>query len=310
MPTATEWIEAKLASGDLTAHDIAELTEAFQMQNALKADAKPGKDTLGRARHLLDYYIVEVDESVPPTPPVPPPEGTDLPDLELAAVNWPEGIDISHHQRFDDPDALDVDLVQFAFVKATEGTSGSGSVDPQMEDHLRTLSDAGVEPLGVYHFARPSSAHIYGPTTGQPLGEAQNFARQWERAKAVAGGLLPPVLDIEDEKSQIPEPSALIDWCAEWCEHCRSLTGRVPIVYTYFSYIHVQLKGCVPTLGRYPLWLADYRGTPPDDQPREIPGWPWTIWQYTGSGSINGIAGAVDRNVFRGTNTQLLGLVR
>lgn len=308
MSNAVEWIQAKLKSGEVTAHDIAELTEAFQMQNALGADGKPGTNTLGRARQLLDYYA-DVDP-VPPTPPVPPPGGeTGLPDLELPTVNWQEGIDISHHQRFDDPDSLALDYVDFAFVKASEGTSGSGSMDPAMEDHLRILSDVGVEPLGIYHFARPSSAYIFGPTSGQPLGEAQNFARQWERAQAVAGGLLPPVLDIEDEKSQTPGPSQLIDWCAEWCEHCRTLTGREPIVYTYFSYIHVQMKGCVPTLNKYPLWLADYRGEPPD-MPREIPDWPWLIWQYTGSGSVVGIAGAVDRNAFRGTHEALLGLVR
>lgn len=306
---ATDWIQARLDSGELTAHDIAELSEAFQMQNALTADAKPGPVTLARARELLDYYADDGGwDSTPPTPVAP--DGGDLPDLDLPAGSWPEGIDISRHQRFDDPAALPPEQVQFAFVKASEGTSGSGSTDPSMESHLRTLSDAGVEPLGIYHFARPSSAYVYGPTAGQPLGEAQNFARQWERAQATAGGLLPPVLDIEDEKAQTPEPVALIDWCAEWCEHCRTLTGRSPIVYTYFSYIHVQLKGCVPALAKYPLWLADYRGAPPGEQPTEIAGWPWTFWQYTGSGSVNGISGPVDRNVFRGSSAALLGLVR
>jgi len=64
--TAEEYIRAKLESGDLTAHDIAELTEAFQMQNALKADGKPGDTTKGRVQELLLYYA---NDSYPPTTP-------------------------------------------------------------------------------------------------------------------------------------------------------------------------------------------------------------------------------------------------
>ncbi len=318
MTTSEDWIKAALESGELRPHDIADLADAFQRQNGLRADAKPGTKTLGRARALLEYWGADPDETTPsvPSTPVPPSGGDEgephpqpLPNLALSSTKWESGIDISHHQGLE-PDELNPDFIEFAFVKASEGTSGAGSVDPKMLDHLVTLREyPQTEALGVYHFARPSSARIYGPHAGQPLGEAQNFARQWERAVETIGAMLPPVLDIEDEKPQIPEPLELIDWCLEWCEHCERLTGRWPIIYSYFSYLHVQMKGAASTLGKYPLWLADYRAAPPDS-PRGVKDWPWTFWQHSGSGHTPGVVGACDLNVFRGTYEQLLGLVR
>lgn len=313
MTTAKDWIQKKLDSGELSAQHIADLTEAFQRQNALRPpDAKPGPQALGRASTLLAYYRDHDTPAPPPPPPPVEPEPIDdeLPNLSLDPDEWVPGIDVSHHQSLDgdELDGFELDGFEFAFVKASEGTSGAGSVDSKMVSHLQELQDV-VEPLGIYHFARPSSAVLFGPTAGQPLGEAQNFARQWERAVGAVGTLLPPVLDIEDEKPQIPEPTKLIDWCAEWCEHCERLTGRRPIIYTYFSYIHVQLKGVAKTLGAYPLWMADYRADPPNS-PREIPDWPWLFWQHSGNGRVPGVSGACDLNVFRGTFDQLRGLIR
>jgi GH25 family lysozyme M1 (1,4-beta-N-acetylmuramidase) len=313
MTTAEDWIQQRLESGELTARDIADLTDAFQRQNALQPpDAKPGPQALGKARQLLEFYS-KWDVGSPPHAGAPIEEGEvdegDLPNLALGPKAWQPGIDISHHQTLK-PEDLDSELFWFAFVKATEGTSGAGSLDPKMLSHLKALRDhVHTEALGIYHFARPSSARVYGPHAGQPLGEAQNFTRQWELAVEAVGALLPPVLDIEDEKPQIPEPLELIDWCLEWAEHCERLTGRWPIIYSYFSYINVQMKGAASTLGKYPLWLADYRFGPPDT-PNGVKDWPWLFWQHSGSGQMPGVVGACDMNVFRGTYTQLLGLVR
>ncbi|KKL74523.1 hypothetical protein LCGC14_2064070 [marine sediment metagenome] len=297
---AETFVKTRLTSGELTHAQIAHLVRAFQLQNGLKADGKPGEITLGRIGDLLAYYGGEI------THPTSLELEKLLPDLALDPAEWLFGIDIDHHQRIDE-DALDLDTVQFAFVGVTEGTSGRASVDPRFREHLTELRSAGVA-LGVYHFGRPSSTRLFGPDFGQPLGEAQNFARQWEIAESIAGRLLPPVLDMEDEKEQLSN-AELIDWTLKWCEHCERLTGRTPIIYTYFSFIHTQLKEYVGDLTRYPLWLADYKGAPPQDAPRDIPNWPWLFWQFTGSGTVRGIKGQCDRNVFRGTRAQLESLL-
>ena len=298
---AETFVKSRIASGGLTYGQIINLTGAFQAQNGLKADGKPGAITLSRVQELLAYY-----EGESPPPPSSPELG-ELPSLTVDPAEWLFGIDIDHHQGIDE-DALDLDAVQFAFVGVTEGTSGRASVDPKFREHLSALYAAGVSALGVYHFGRPSSTRLFGSNFGQPLGEAQNFARQWEIAENAVARLLPPVLDMEDEKEQLSN-AELIDWTLEWCEHCERLTGRTPIIYTYFSFIHTQLKDYVGDLTRYPLWLADYKGAPPQSSPRDIPNWPWLFWQFTGSGTVGGIRGECDRNVFRGTRTQLESLL-
>lgn len=291
---AETFIRNRLASGELTHAQIADIVRAFQKQNALKPDGKPGSLSIGRAKGLLAYYRGALRDL--------PSELGELPNVALDASAWSFGIDLDHHQSINEH-ALDVKNARFAFVGVSEGTSGRSSVDPKFREHLSALLAGGVGALGVYHFARPSSTRLYGPMFGRPEGEAQNFARQWEIASKIVGSMLPPVLDMEDEKEQLSN-AELIDWTLEWCEHCERLTGRDPIIYTYATYIHTQLKDYVGGLSKYRLWLADYRGAPPQS-PREIAEWPWLFWQFTGSGSVSGIGGKCDRNVFRGTPAQL-----
>lgn len=299
--SAEDYIRHRLAAGDLTHSQVADLARAFQHQNGLLVDGKPGPVTLG----CVDEILSELRNP----PPVDAETPLGLPNLEMNPRGWLFGIDLDHHQRFLSMHGLleDDPRVSFAFVGLTEGTSGRASIDPMYRGHIERLHAARV-PLGVYHFGRPSSAKRFGSRFGQPLGEAENFARYHEVAHRMSGGkLLPPVLDMEDERETLT-PVELIDWTLKWCEECKRLTGRQPIIYTYFSFIHLELKGYSDDLTKHQLWVADYREVPPN-LPREIPEWPWLLWQYTGAGSVRSISGHVDQNVFRGTRAQLEGML-
>ncbi|RPH62414.1 MAG: hypothetical protein EHM89_05590, partial [Acidobacteria bacterium] len=184
---AENYIKSRIDSGALTYKQIVRLVSAFQRQNGLDADGKPGPITLDRANEVLEPEIK--------TPVI------DLPNLTLDPKEWLYGIDIDHHQKIDAA-SLDNAPVQFAYVGVSEGTSGRASQDTKFREHLPELLLAGVKSIGVYHFARPSSARLHGPGFGQPLGEAENFAKQWDVADKIVGRLLPPVLDMEDEKEQ------------------------------------------------------------------------------------------------------------
>ena len=46
----------------------------------------------------------------------------------------------------------------------------------------------------------------------------------------------------------------------------------------------------IENLSQYDIWLADYINTTSYK-------YPYTIWQYTSSGTVNGIAGRVDMNI-------------
>src|SRR4051794_197989 len=60
--------------------------------------------------------------------------------------------------------------LQFAFAKATEGTQGSGSVDPTFRDNWPAMREAGLT-RGAYHFANPH------PTYGTSPEELRRQAR-------------------------------------------------------------------------------------------------------------------------------------
>ena len=74
--------------------------------------------------------------------------------------------------------------------------------------------------------------------------------------------------------------------------------GVKPIVYTANF-----MSGVIGTsFGSYPLWVANYGAT----CPLMPSGWTdWKFWQNSDSGSVSGIAGAVDTNFFNGTLAQL-----
>ncbi|WP_280476765.1 glycoside hydrolase family 25 protein [Nocardia asiatica] len=168
----------------------------------------------------------------------------------------------------------------FAMVKATEGLS---YVNPYFVPDSLLMRAAGLA-RGTYHYARPNLP---------PEPQAAMYA-------AVVLGQngpldLPPVLDLEDSGGLAP--AALINWTRRYLTTVQALTGRVPIVYTYPNFWRTAMAD-TSEFSEYPLWIADYRG---NAQPEVPGGWPaWTFWQTTDSGSIPGISGRVDLNVYSG----------
>jgi len=53
-------------------------------------------------------------------------------------------------------------------------------------------------------------------------------------------------------------------------------------------------------LSKYPLWIADY-ATQVDSVPLPWKKAGWTIWQHSQKGTVQGVVGEVDQNVFNGT---------
>ena len=196
----------------------------------------------------------------------------------------PTGPDVSSWQHIDgrliDWFAVRASGHQFAMVKATEGLD---YVNPYFVPDSVLMRAAGVA-RGTYHYARPELP---------PEPQAALYAA------AVLGQNgpldLPPVLDMENSGG-LP-PAALIDWTHRYLNTVQALTGRVPIVYTYPRFWQTAMADS-NEFHRYPLWIADYRG---NAQPEVPGGWPtWTFWQTTDSGSIPGIAGGTDVNVYSG----------
>lgn len=191
---------------------------------------------------------------------------------------------------------------QFAFVKATEGTT---YVNPYFRSCAGSAARGDWRASGAAGLAR-AAYHYARPTL--PLTSAADQARFFAR---VIGdqrkrGILPPVLDLEDTGGL--SPAQLVTWTQIFLDTLRKETGRVPIVYTYPYFWSSAMAGS-DAFHDYPLWIADYRD--PQIGPRApLPGgWPdFTFWQYTSSATQPGVRGRIDMNWFNGGRARLAAL--
>lgn len=190
------------------------------------------------------------------------------------------GCDVSHHQGTIDYDALRP-AVEFAAIKATEGV---GYTDPQFARNWSEAQRVGLVRL-AYHFARPDLSN-------SALSEAMWFARSVPLAEG--DGLM---LDFE---VGFPDP---VTWCLTFLAEMHRRTGVRPLIYLNRG--HLAAYDWSPVVADdYGLWLAAWDGKP--DRPDGSP-WPFVAMkQYTSSGSLPGIRGRVDLNVFYGSREQLL----
>jgi lysozyme len=191
-----------------------------------------------------------------------------------------QGIDVSHFQGVVDWQTVAQAAMAFAFVKATDGIT---YVDPQLAVNWPGIQAAGLL-RGAYHFFEAND---------DPTLQAEHFLATVQ----LGPGDLPPVLDVETTAGASNEQ--LWSGVATWLQTVEQATGRQPILYTAPVFWNAHAPDL--TLTRYPLWLADYAAEPtlPD-------GWTsWLFWQHSETGSVAGVTGAVDLDLFSGTAQQL-----
>lgn len=193
-----------------------------------------------------------------------------------------KGSDISDNNGTIDWTKIVMSGLSFIYVKATEGATFH---DPMFAHNYASVKSSGLL-RGAYCFARPK--------TSTAIDEANSFV---DIVNANGGFELPPVLDMEDNGGLSTED--LISYIRAWMAQVKSRTGRQGILYTYSSFItDNNLHGMTDI----PLWIADYSPS----QPIYTGDWgKWVFWQYTESGSVDGINGNVDLDYFNGTIEQL-----
>ncbi len=216
-------------------------------------------------------------------------------------------LDVSKWQREVNWTLVAANGIDGAITKASEGV---GYRDPTFRRNWQGIHDAGLI-RGAYHFARPSAPN---GTMAEYLTDAEKEAKWFAFVVSKLGeGDLPPVVDVEWNKRHAHVKAAQwVPWTRRFLEVIEAELGRVPMIYSGPSFWRYKLAKTLE-FNRYPLWLANYTGADPQnpDAPkrrtpkRPIPGWPTTIWQWTGKGSCAGIGGRVDRNLFMGTQEEL-----
>ncbi len=206
------------------------------------------------------------------------------------------GIDISHYQGTVNWAQVSAAGKVFAYVKSTEGITYT---DPNYTTYMSGGTSAGIV-MGVYHFARPES--------NTAVDEANHFLAV--SASSIGVGYLPPVLDLEDPPTGAGLTSyftsaALTAWAQTWLTTVQNATGITPVIYTSAS-IAAYLNNSLNTYG---LWIAN-PGTSATTPPSNIGVWnTWMFKQYSWTGTVSGITGSVDLDVYNGTTTDFNNLI-
>lgn len=182
------------------------------------------------------------------------------------------GIDVSHHQGDIDWEAVAGDDIEFAYLKASEGTT---FLDRRFAENWTAAEDVGLD-RGAYHFFT-----LCDPGTEQ----AEHFLR----TAPPEAGALPPAVDLELVGNCSARPSA--------DEVDAELDAFLDVVEEAWGtdvllYVGEDWEGEYPILDRSdrPRWLVSFLGRPD---------FTWTVWQLSWWGAVDGIAGDVDVDVAR-----------
>ncbi|MFK3980795.1 glycoside hydrolase family 25 protein [Micromonospora sp. NPDC050397] len=204
------------------------------------------------------------------------------------------GIDVSMWQGTIDWAEVAGAGTDFAYARAS---LGSDYTDPTFDANLDGAKSNGLY-FGAYHFARPDQS-----------GGQQQADFFLDRARVLRDGrTLPPMLDLEWGPASVPtcfglSQSQMVAWITDFVDRVEARTGRTAVIYTNRNW----WDPCVGStaFGGHPLAHPCYCVSPGT----LASGWSqFTIWQYTSTGSVPGVAGNVDQDVFNGSMGQLSAL--
>jgi autotransporter-associated beta strand protein len=218
------------------------------------------------------------------------PLGIDVSDYQGTSVNWTS---VKSSGRV------------FAWTKATEGASGQYVSQASFTINENNGKAAGVY-MGAYHYAHPER--------NTPAAEASYFWGVAGGYIAADGLTLMPMLDIEGSAfNGNVGASSLSDWINQWCTDIVQDAANKGVSIKPFIYISAG-NTCPldSTVAQWNSDIANYGAT--DGYADPTTGTPWTtgcnwwgtwnFWQYASKapdGSVSGVSGACDVDVFNGT---------
>lgn len=189
------------------------------------------------------------------------------------------GVDVSHYQGDIDWETLTEQNIDFAFIKATEGSS---YVDPCFEKNWKNAQKTGIR-MGAYHFFSFQSS-------------GQTQAELFCRTVKPVDNMLPPVIDLEyygkyKHKRDIDIPKIKIE-LRTLVDALNEKYGVKPIIYCgllYNSVVKGDFDDCDLWYSSVYLPLINKKKC--------------TFWQYSNNHILKGYAGSekfIDMNVFMG----------
>lgn len=191
-------------------------------------------------------------------------------------------IDVSAYQKEIDWKKVKEDGIDNAMLRIGYRASQSGNItmDSYFKYNLKEARKAGID-VGVYFFSQAI-------TTKEAIEEARYVIRHIKGR----GVRLPVAFDMEfiqggDRISELTqeEKTEIADAFCQVIER----NGFKPVIYGNPTWLNSNID--LRYLSRYDIWVAHY--THNTDYANDF-----IMWQYTDNGSVNGIKGPVDFNVW------------
>lgn len=194
------------------------------------------------------------------------------------------GVDVSRYQGEIDWKVLSGQGIDFAYIKATEGSS---HID---EKYAYNWEEAGKTSLyrGAYHFFSFDSP-------------GQSQLQHFIGCVKASENMLPPVVDVEfygDKKVHPPDPETVETELSAMLTGLEEHYKMTPIIYATEESWNLYIKG---RFEAYPLWIRNVVSKP------DTGGSPWLIWQYSNRKRMKGFLGDekfIDINVFNESRSQ------
>lgn len=198
------------------------------------------------------------------------------------------GIDVSKWQGKIDWNRVKKSGMQFAIVRIGYGMY-ENQKDSQFENNYAGCLENNI-PVGVYLYS-------YALNVNEAKREAE-VVLNWLNGRKLN---LPVYIDMEDRPQQNLGKDTLTNICTVFCETIEK-AGYWAGVYANKYWFTSILNG--EELGkRFTCWVAQYNDV------NTYKG-PYDMWQYTSSGSVDGIDGNVDMNIlYRDIFTDVTGKV-
>ena len=185
-----------------------------------------------------------------------------------------KGVDVSKYQGNIDWDKAKKAGVEFAILRIGFGKNAHQK-DQQFERNYKECKRVGI-PVGIYLYS-------YALSVKGAVEEAKNCL-SWLAGRKLE---LPVYFDIEDKTQQGFSKEILTNMCKAFCEEIEKAG--------YWAGIYANKYWLTERLNRaeleklYTIWVAQYSN-------KNTYAGKYDIWQYTSSGSVDGIPGKVDMN--------------
>lgn len=198
-----------------------------------------------------------------------------------------QGIDVSHHQQKIEWNKLDKQIIQFAFIKATEGGNHKDSL---FQENWREARRNNILS-GAYHFFTFCK-------DGDE--QARNYIHYVPRDSID----LPPIIDLEYGGNCLKDnwKEDLTTEISKYFDIIENHYGQKVIIYTTNEFYKNYLQDKFPD---NPIWIRDILSKPTLPDGRK-----WLFWQYTNRGKVEGINTPVDLNAFAGNRKEFENLLR